>query len=221
MASGWRLPHHGARFGVLGRLEWLQIGKHGVVMGSRSGSRLQGTLALTGVLWVIGLIVLSNGARGHHRSLIAVGIVIVVVAVVTQIGLLVSWRRNSTPARQKREVLAQQLDSEPVPVAEGRIAIFQDMPWFGDPRMGAFAVYLDGKRVGTVYPQATWSSCVDPGNHRLRIRRWWYFSPALTIEVKHGSGLIYRADNNRGGGVGVTILRGMFAPWRALSLTPA
>jgi hypothetical protein len=191
------------------------------VMGRRSGSRLQGTLALTGAVWVIGLIVLRNGAKGHHGGLIAVGVVIVAVAVVTQIALLVSWRRNSPPAREQREVLMQQLDAKPVPAAEGRIAIFQDMPWFGDPRMGALAVYLDGKRVGTVYPQATWSSSVDPGSHRLRIRRWWYFSDALTVEVKHGSGLTYRADNNRDGGVGVTLLRGMFAPWRALSLTPA
>jgi hypothetical protein len=73
------------------------------------------------------------------------GVVIVAVAVVTQIALLVSWRRNSSPTRQKREVLVAQLDAEPVPVAEGRIAIFQDMPGFGDPRIGAFAVYIDGK----------------------------------------------------------------------------
>lgn len=98
-----------------------------------------------------------------------------------------------------------------------RVEVFQDRQWAGDPRLGTFTVYLDGRRAGIVRPLSKLQVDVEPGPHALRIRQWWYRSPAITVDVQGGEVLRLKADVPKGR----QGLRLLFHPSASLVLAPA
>jgi hypothetical protein len=93
-----------------------------------------------------------------------------------------------------------------------------DRTWFGEPRLGAFVVSLDGKRAGTLPPRGQLVLHCAAGRHVLRARQWWYSSPRLEIELSAGSHADVRVDVIREGAFPSRMLRMIFTPWRALTL---
>jgi len=79
-----------------------------------------------------------------------------------------------------------------------RIEVFQDRQWAGDPRLGAFTLYLDGARAGLVRPLSKISVDVELGLHSLNTRQWWYRSPVITVEVEPGEVVRLKADGPEG-----------------------
>jgi hypothetical protein len=78
--------------------------------------------------------------------------------------------------------------------ASGFIEVYQDRAWFGDPKLAVFNVYLDKKRVGKVPLQSSVRFSVAPGQHRLRIRQWYYGSRPIAVTVAPGETKKFRAD---------------------------
>jgi hypothetical protein len=54
---------------------------------------------------------------------------------------------------------------------------------YGNPQVGAFVVYVDGKRRGIAMPLESFAFTVPPGLHSLRIRRQWYMSPKVSVSL--------------------------------------
>jgi hypothetical protein len=98
------------------------------------------------------------------------------------------------------------------------ISVFQDRPWVGNPRLGAFVVVLDGHRVGTVAIHDNLVISVSPGEHAVRIRQWWFRSSPLTVKVEQSSVLHLRADIPRSLGLFARFARFLFSPSTALVL---
>ena len=101
------------------------------------------------------------------------------------------------------------------------IRVFQDRQWAGDPRLGSFTVYVDGKTAGVVRPLSVVTVPVAPGSHTVRVRQWWYFSPRVVVEIDQGSQLRFRAEVSKDGGFLRSLFRTVFVPWRAANLVPA
>ena len=120
------------------------------------------------------------------------------------------------------------------------VVISQSRQFAGSPRFGAMTAYVDGKRVGVVFAQGTfsveqfpyqsrrWSRIpareelsipVSPGEHVVRVRQWWYFSPGLRVEIEPVETVRLNADFNRTGGILRSLLRGTFTPWKALRVS--
>jgi hypothetical protein len=99
------------------------------------------------------------------------------------------------------------------------IVVENQRPWFGDQRLGAFHLYIDGVRVGAVLPTEALSFEVAPGGHMLRIRRWWYYSPQMRIEISTGQALRVKADILRSGSLLRRFIITSFTPWRSLVLS--
>jgi hypothetical protein len=78
--------------------------------------------------------------------------------------------------------------------ANGTIIVFQDREWFGDPRLGAFTMSVDSKRVGKVILHGECACQVVPGVHSVRIRQWWYRSPVVNVNVASGMTTRLRGD---------------------------
>lgn len=49
----------------------------------------------------------------------------------------------------------------------GAIVVLQDRTWFGDPRLGAFVVYIDGRRVGVAPVLGEVTVPASPGPHTV------------------------------------------------------
>jgi len=90
--------------------------------------------------------------------------------------------------------------------------------WFGDERLGAFRLSLDGQQVGVVMPGETLDLAVTPGPHTLGIRQWWYRSPPLAVEVDPSEVVLLDADVDRSVGAFRRFLILLFKPSRALTL---
>jgi hypothetical protein len=76
----------------------------------------------------------------------------------------------------------------------GHVEISQDRDWFGPPRRGAFAVYVDGSHFGTLATKSTIRMTLPIGPHRLRIRQFYFMSPTVNINVESGQTLRLKAD---------------------------
>lgn len=76
----------------------------------------------------------------------------------------------------------------------GHVEISQDRDWFGPPRRGAFAVYVDGSHFGTLAIKSTIRMTLPIGPHRLRIRQFYFMSPTVNINVESGQTLRLKAD---------------------------
>lgn len=100
----------------------------------------------------------------------------------------------------------------------GSILIANPRPWFGNQNLGAFTVYIDGKRAGTVLPASSAEFTCAAGRHTVRVRRWFYFSQREEIEVLPGK-LSSLTAGMRGEALGENLKAHMLTPWNALSLT--
>lgn len=90
--------------------------------------------------------------------------------------------------------------------------------WVGSPGAGGFVVYVDGKRAGAATLGGQLRVRVDPGQHTLRVRLWWYFSPTAKLTVEPGQTRRFSADIPRQRMVLARIVRGFFDPLHSLSL---
>jgi hypothetical protein len=90
--------------------------------------------------------------------------------------------------------------------------------WIGSAVAGMFVVYLDGKRAGATPLGSQLMLHVDPGQHSLRVRLWWYLSPLVQLTVEPGQTRRFSADIPRQRMVLARIMRGMFDPFHSLSL---
>src|SRR5581483_5101856 len=103
--------------------------------------------------------------------------------------------------------------------APGFIEVYQDRAWFGDPKLAVFNVYLDKKRIGKVPLQSSVRLSVAPGQHRLRIRQWYYGSRPIAVTIEPGETKTFRADvPNKEGVRGIG--RMAFKPTRCLVVQP-
>lgn len=72
--------------------------------------------------------------------------------------------------------------------------VFQDRTWFGEPRMGAFTVYLDGAKAGMAPVQSAIELRVAPGRHSIRVGQSWFRSPQMLLDLATGSSVRLKAD---------------------------
>jgi hypothetical protein len=98
-----------------------------------------------------------------------------------------------------------------------RIVIANDYQWIGSPGAAGFTVYLDGKRAGVAPLGQTFSQQVQPGQHVVRVRLWYFLSPRVTIRMAPGDTRRFSADIPR------TMpwwrqMRGLVDPFHWLSL---
>jgi hypothetical protein len=103
----------------------------------------------------------------------------------------------------------------------GTVVVFQDRMWFGDPRLGAFVVYVDGKRAGVAPVQGQLTVAVTPGVHRVRVRQWWYRSPLVEVAVAEREVVRLRADIPRSTAFPARMARFTFTPSKCFVLSPA
>jgi hypothetical protein len=78
--------------------------------------------------------------------------------------------------------------------SDGTLVVFQDREWFGDPRLAAFNVTVDGHGKGKARLKSELVVPLPSGTHTVRIRQWWYRSPPLSIELPAGATLRLKAD---------------------------
>jgi hypothetical protein len=103
----------------------------------------------------------------------------------------------------------------------GRIVVESDRDWFGDPRFGTFAVYLDHARAGRLRPRDRLELRCAVGGHVLRIRQWWYRSKPVQITVSEGRTITLTADILRDGNLMRRMAIFLMTPSQALSLKEA
>jgi hypothetical protein len=91
--------------------------------------------------------------------------------------------------------------------------------WIGSPGLGAFLVYVDGKRVGVAPLGGQFALRVDSGQHAVRVRLWWWYaSPKVKLTFGPGETRRLTADIPRQQMVLARIARGFFDPFHWLSL---
>ena len=90
--------------------------------------------------------------------------------------------------------------------------------WFGNPRLGAFVVYVDGKRAGAIQSSQVLRSPCTPGRHVVRIRQWWFGSPSIAVETGSAGSVHLFADGPITGGFVSRFVTAIFSPGRALRL---
>lgn len=93
--------------------------------------------------------------------------------------------------------------------------------WVGDPRLGKFAVYVDGKYRGSVPLSSSLATEVLPGKHTVRVRGWWFMSPRVSVDVAEGETAAFEADIPHGPAMPRRMLSGLLTPWRSLCLEKA
>lgn len=91
--------------------------------------------------------------------------------------------------------------------------------WVGSAGLGAFVVYVDGKRAGVATLGGQLRVHVDSGQHNVRVRLWWWYrSPMVRLTVGPGETRRLRADIPRQQMVLARIVRGILDPFHSLSL---
>jgi hypothetical protein len=75
-----------------------------------------------------------------------------------------------------------------------RVIVFQDRTWFGDPRMGAFTVYLDGAKAGVAPVHGEIELRIAPGSHTIRVGQSWFRSPPIPLDLASGGSVRLKAD---------------------------
>jgi hypothetical protein len=98
------------------------------------------------------------------------------------------------------------------------IVVENTRKWFGDQRLGAFHVALDGTRAGVASPGQQLDIACIPGPHTVRIRQWWYRSKPVTVDLRAGEVLRLVASTPRGGNLLIRMAILIFRPSRSLSL---
>jgi hypothetical protein len=105
--------------------------------------------------------------------------------------------------------------------ASGLLVVRNRYAWVGNPRLGQFAVYVDGHRVGTARLSESIEILATAGTHVLRVRLWWFLSPRLTVSLVADETLKVDADIDIQIPAGRRMLRLAYKPFQSLSLTPA
>lgn len=90
--------------------------------------------------------------------------------------------------------------------------------WFGDQRLGALRLALDGQKAGVILPSHSLQLTVPPGPHVLGNRQWWYRSQPVTVHLDRSESVRLDADVVRSGGGMHRFLILLFRPSRALTL---
>ncbi len=103
----------------------------------------------------------------------------------------------------------------------GRIVVERNRDWFGDPRFGTFAVYLDHARAGRLRPKDRLGRRCAAGGHVLRIRQWWYRSKPVQVTVSEARTVTLTADILRDGNLMRRMAILLLTPSEALSLKEA
>lgn len=104
---------------------------------------------------------------------------------------------------------------------ESAIALTTARPWIGDPRLGTFVVYLDGKRAGVLPPLGSLRIQCAPGRHRLTARQWWYRSRPFELDLAANTEVRLTVDVVRDGSLLRRILLLMLMPWRGVTVQAA
>jgi hypothetical protein len=102
---------------------------------------------------------------------------------------------------------------------QASIVVSTSRPWYGDPRLGTFTVYLDGAKAGKLPPQGSLRISCPSGRHRVRVRQWWYLSRPFELTVGPASTSHLDVDLVREGSVVRRLLILMFAPWRGIAVS--
>jgi hypothetical protein len=102
---------------------------------------------------------------------------------------------------------------------QAELLVVNDYRWVGEPSLGSFTVYLDGRRVGVAPLHGTLEVSVTPGAHLVRVRHWWFASKAIPVEAGTER-LTLRTDVARSGSLTSRMLRAMFRPNALLTLEP-
>jgi len=100
-----------------------------------------------------------------------------------------------------------------------RVVVHNRYHWMGDPRLGRYVVYVDGKRRGVAPISGSLTAAVQAGPHRVRVRLWWYLSPSLHIQADPGETVELDADIPRVLPLPGRMVQGLVKPWRWQSLT--
>lgn len=99
------------------------------------------------------------------------------------------------------------------------LEVVNNYQWIGDPRIGKFRVYLDGKAVGWAPLSGALQVPLDPGHHTVRVRLWWYLSPQVEIDGVGGQTIRLEADIARELPVARRMARMGLRPFHSLSLS--
>lgn len=99
-----------------------------------------------------------------------------------------------------------------------QIVVHNKYAWIWDPRFGKFAVYVDGRLSGFAPLDDSLTVGVPVGPHVVRIRAWWFMSPRVNVEASPSTRVELNADISRGVEPFRRVARGLFIPWKALSL---
>jgi len=177
------------------------------------------TFGVAGIVLIVAFIIPKDaGLVGLFAALVA-GLAWLYIGLRWRNGLREVVREGRATAKRTSNAVRAAVLQEPWPVmspGQARIAVFQDRAWFGDPRLGAFVLYLDGVRAGTVPVLGSYSTLLDAGNHSVRIRQWWYRSRTLSVVIADGETLRLRADVPHGP---KSFLRLVFRPSSSLTLS--
>ena len=108
--------------------------------------------------------------------------------------------------------------ADPAVMQESTIALTTPRAWIGDPRLGTFVVYLDGKRAGALGPKGSLRLQCAAGLHRVTARQWWYISRPLEVDLAPEREVRLTIDIVRDGSFLRRILLLMVMPWRAVTV---
>jgi hypothetical protein len=105
-------------------------------------------------------------------------------------------------------------------VATGTFIVASTYQWIGDPRLGSFQLYVDGKHRGTVPPGGCIAVEVSSDtDHAIQVRLWhWFRSARIRLTIGTGEHLVLQADVDRTVPAIMRLARGMLQPWSALSI---
>lgn len=98
----------------------------------------------------------------------------------------------------------------------GQLVVRNDYRWLLNPRWGAFHVYVDGRATGIAPLGGALSHSLPEGDHRVRVRLWFYLSLPIGIELSRRQPVILIADFPRSGIA--RFFNAMFRPWAVLEL---
>jgi len=79
--------------------------------------------------------------------------------------------------------------------SEAIVTVHNDYAWIGDPRLGKFAVFSDGQKIGYAGVGSSLDLPMPSGEHRFQVRfRRWFRSPEVLCSLKRGDHVVLHAD---------------------------
>jgi hypothetical protein len=105
--------------------------------------------------------------------------------------------------------------------AVGTLIVENSQDWFGNQNLGAFSVRVDETQAAVVLPRQQVTLMCHSGSHVVRVRRWWFRSRPLVLQVQAGETIQLAADVVRQGTLLTRVLTTTFRPSRALNLEVA